>query len=300
MKKVLSCITIILTSYQTTLSQDIIVQDALDKLQIGIIQFNNGNYDKALTIFNELIKEVEKAEAQDLVPEAYLYRAKSNLQLKSNENLCKDLETAIMFNVTEAFLVAKQNCPSIITAEFESEWNYDIGSKYFWDKDYISAIPYLSKSIELSPNNKLAIEARALSYRETGQLEQSLADYKSIISISGDKQYYTPCGEILFELNRIEDALIALNNALSFDPSDTFALMTRGKCYRVLKKYHEAIEDFDKVIKEFPFEDIYVERAKSYLGLNDKKKACKDLAKVTGDNVTDEVTELLKACSKTN
>lgn len=298
MRKIQLILILILLSFQTSFSQEVKVKELWDKLELGVTQFNLGNYDKAEVIFDEVIGQAENGHAEEFIPDAYLYRAKCNIQLKSEKKVCDDLEKAISLKVVDAFSIAKQNCPTLLSPQLESEWSSQVGSKHFWDKEYLESIPYFDKAIELNPSNKSALSSRALALKFTKQPERALVDYNILIQMDNENPgYYHARGEVLFELQRYEETILDLDKALALEPDNVFANLTRGKSYSSLKNYKKAITDFDKVIKDLPLGDVYLERAKAYLGLGDKTRACKDLKQIKKDELTDEINSLIKNCA---
>jgi tetratricopeptide (TPR) repeat protein len=299
MKKVKLIAIILLISHEVSNAQEATDSGFSDQIEAGQNQLKKGNYKKAVTIFNSLIKIAEKDSLlQEIVSEIYLYRAESNIRMKSTENVCKDLETAIRFNIHEAFILAKENCPSILTPKMESELISKTGSNYFWDKEYEKAIPYFTKALELYPN-EFTLSQRALSFHFSKQPDKELMDYSILIQISKDNpSYYGGRGQALFELNRFEESLTDLNKAISLDSSNVIYYISRGMTNSALKDYHKAIYDLTRVINEFPGGEFYLDRAKSYLGIGDKSNACEDLKKIAANEITEEVRELLKNCAQ--
>jgi tetratricopeptide (TPR) repeat protein len=297
MKKVLIFVVIFLFASKMSYSQRALSKEFWKKVEFGKSEFEKGNYRKALVVFDDLLKTAEKDSLQEFVADLYVQRAECNIQLKSKGDVCKDLETAIGFNILEAFILAKENCPLLVTSRMESELNSKLASKYFWDKEYDKAIPHYNKAIELYPYDELSISGRAMSFHETKQHDKELIDYSKLIEMSGDNpDYYSSRGRVFFEIGRLEESLIDLNKAINLDPSNFIHYMERGLTNRALKNYNNAISDFTRVIAEFQSSNIYLERAKSYLDIGDKVAACKDLKKITADERTTEVKELLKNC----
>ena len=280
-------------------AQNPIADDLFIDLIIASRQFDDGNYKKALKSYNSIIERGEKAHLEVDITEAYLYRAKTIIMLKLDKDICPDLKKALNFGSIAALELAKEKCPTLSAPKLKEKSNDEIGSKYFWDKDYRKAIPYFSKAIAQKPYDVLTLGYRAFCYQDIGQLDSALLDYNKILELDRDNpDRYSDRGLVLYEMGRFEESLADLNKAVEADPQNEIYLMAQGKTLRALKKYEESISCFNKVIEKLPWGECYLERAKCYLGLGDKVNACKDLMRIDEADKTEEIKELLKTCGQ--
>lgn len=297
MKRILLLVLLSIIFQRLIIAQDLQIKDAIKRYQIGEKQLNNGNYELALSTFNQLIEQAEQKHYIDLMPTLYYYRAKCNVLLKNNNDVCVDLKDALEYNVFESVELAQTNCPELLNVEFESEYYYNLGSKLYFQEQFEKAIPYLNKAIILNPKNVQALSVRAESHKMTNNFDKAISDYSRVIELNpDDTDNYWFRAELLLQFNRLESALDDLNQSLNLDPTNIFALRLRGKTNYALKNYDKALDDFDQVIEEWPTYENYLDRAKIYIAIGKNKMACEDLNKIPGDKINKEIEGLLKKC----
>jgi tetratricopeptide (TPR) repeat protein len=179
------------------------------------------------------------------------------------------------------------------TEILEEKWN---GYKY-WIKAKIDANPdTIAQSInELrqsrqGTDNIKKIEDANEKYLEKidelkGQLESIQQD---LLNINSD---YTEASQIIFSWESYEiaeqfrregnyqDALDAYNQAIEQNPTYR-NYHGRGRAYAGLKKYREAVKDFNKVIELNPgFPDAYFQKGKALRKMGRKRKGLKNIKK---------------------
>lgn len=163
--------------------------------------------DEALIDLNQAIKiEPEKATA-------YKYRA--NVYLDQNKlNLA---------------LADYQKCLEIEPQNYDVQGN--LGAYYFKTKEYDKAIEQYDKFIELSPEKTSGYLNKAAVYLLSGKYSECLESLKLFKSsggkIDGQFHYYkTICFE---KTNRINEALVEINKAISFNKQDKNYIATKAR-----------------------------------------------------------------------
>lgn len=140
------------------------------------------------------------------------------------------------------------------------------------------AVEYFTKAIEVDPGKYEGYDLRSLAYYEMSEHKKGIRDCNKAISIARKKG--------LFE---------------KFCPDQT--LVRRGAHFMNLKKYKEAIRDFNIVIKYRPdFAFAYYDRGRCYLRKGDYESARKDFVKSIKldkkNKFTDNCRQYLKEIEK--
>ncbi|MHA1252025.1 MAG: tetratricopeptide repeat protein [Candidatus Helarchaeota archaeon] len=98
------------------------------------------------------------------------------------------------------------------------------------------------------------------------------------------KNYYK--AKSLYENNRLNEALNLLNETIKIVPKDLNLYHLRGRVFQDLKKYKNAIKDFNTVLKHFPNDiDVLLDIAYNYYMLGQYNKAIEiyDKILITGN-----------------
>lgn len=115
----------------------------------------------------------------------------------------------------------------------DSDIAYYIAAMYADQEKWNDAKTYANKAISLNKNNKNAME---LSRSITEQM--NLAALERAIS--------------LFDNNKYDESLNALNQIIASDSKNAYALYYRGMIYDAKEKYNEAINDYKKAVSLDP------------------------------------------------
>lgn len=132
--------------------------------------------------------------------------------------------------------------------------------------DYSEAIALLSQLIDRHPHNANDYNNRGLVYFQSGQVEQSINDYNKALQLNPQlasaynnrANYYAACGQLAA-------AIADYDRALDLNPSYVRAWINRGITLRDLRRYDQAIENFDIAGVLGQLEGhIYAERGRTY------------------------------------
>lgn len=122
--------------------------------------------------------------------------------------------------------------------------------------NYEQAIEDFTKSIELNPNDEVALNNRGNVYLSIGELDQAINDY---------------------------------DRAISLRPESCMAWMNRGNAYLYKKELDRAVEDYSKAIELDPNEDaVWKNRASAYISLGKLRSAFDDCQKALELNPSNE------------
>ncbi len=146
---------------------------------------------------------------------------------------------------------------------------------------YDIALNYFNQAIQIDPSYDWAIAHRGETYRLTGHYQAALADFNQSLSITPTYVWalahrgvtYRFMGKAYYEW-----ALADLNQAISLQPDYAWAIAYRCRVYDLLRRYEEALVDFDKAIvfDQTLFKDWQSERGLllSHCGRYEEAIAC--------------------------
>ncbi len=124
---------------------------------------------------------------------------------------------------------------------------YLMGISLAKKKMYPEAVDALIQVTQLSPNFPPAYFELGVCYQQQNSPEKALEYYQKNLDLDSanmDSAYNS--GLILFELNRIDEALPRFEKALSLRPDDPAFLEMAGRCYIHKGDFHKAIEYLEK------------------------------------------------------
>ncbi|MBR6099147.1 tetratricopeptide repeat protein [bacterium] len=153
----------------------------------------------------------------------------------------------------------------------DSEVAYYIAALYADMEDFDSAEAYVQKSLLLNKNNK---DSQALLAEINNQNRAKLLDQ----AIS------------LYDLQNYEQSLPLLNQILSDEPENAYALYYRAMIHDNNKKYYDAIKDYKKAISINP-DDLKIINymlAVDYDNLEKYKEACEYYEKYVASDVPED------------
>ncbi len=144
----------------------------------------------------------------------------------------------------------------------------------------------------------LAYNNRGVLFKQAGELDKAMKDYKHSLSLSPDNSdTWSNIGLIFWQQGlqnknqqRVynDTAMKYLNKALSIDPKFATAYSNRGSVRSTMGDNNGALEDYTKAIEfDVNFADPYYNRGIVYYNLGRKGEACNDLRKAAqlGHNI---------------
>lgn len=151
----------------------------------------------------------------------------------------------------------------------------ELGDAYLRNEDFENAKKSYEKALSL--NSK-----KADAYYGLSQVFYKLKDYKSALEyaliaenlMKFKAQYKSQVGLIYYKLNEIENATNYFKTAIAISSGKKgFYYSMLGNCYIKLGKYNEAIEMFNKVLEEKPWDKrVYADIARAYYKAGNKSK----------------------------
>ncbi len=207
--------------------------------------------------------------------------------------------------------------PSDATAE------YAAGQKAFNRKDYPTAIQYFSHVISLRPNFKAAYYYRAAAYEPLESRDKAVADLTKVVGdgsalfqlpicVSDDAKkrpisdwYRIPImanepltrrSRCYFGLQKYESALSDATQAIKIQPEDRYAIEIRGNVLSAMRRYREAIKEFEKCEKlDAEYAGGGYKLVRCFRELHDYKNAVRRLSWLLRSSPNDDVLYLERA-----
>lgn len=226
-----------------------------DKFEEANNAFFNRDYQKALTLYNELIQSGRKD--TDIYYRrgiTYLYlnifdkalgdfsyvieRDKRNADAFNNRGLCH----SYMGNIDMA--LADFNSAIKIEPKFAQAY-INRGSAYVSKGEFDKAVKDFDQAVKLSPDNPEIYLQRAGLYYYLGDFAKAVENYDKTISLGlVNQKIYFNRGNAHFKNGAPSKAIADLTKALEYDPYDTEALMNRAYIYNFLGD--DALANADK------------------------------------------------------
>jgi tetratricopeptide (TPR) repeat protein len=271
--------------------------------------FDSKNYDACISCFNEYIKTNPDAEA-------FRMRGMAYYSTKQYEGSIKDFTSYLEKNATNRTIyyqrgLAYENLGKVKDAEGDfkkaCEFGYEkacnhitaslggglleedtqnrsaadwfkIASEFLDKGDYINAVSFFNRVIDLEPKMTDAYLMRGLAYRNLEKYKEAMDDYNEILTIDPNSAAaYNNRGVAYWRQGKFKEALSDYNKTISLAPNDYIVYNNRGVVNFEMKNYNDALTDYNKAIGLNPkFAQSYWNRAVNYLKLNKKDEAKKD------------------------
>ena len=119
------------------------------------------------------------------------------------------------------------------------------GNKYFADAKYEDALKYYLRGIDIAPHKQLVTKnpMEAMNDKTVSKAE-TLSDDSTQFLITS--QLYGNAGASYIQLNKLNEAIDSLSEAIKHNQSYGKAYLRRANCYYTINKYNEAYADYQK------------------------------------------------------
>lgn len=161
---------------------------------------------------------------------------------------------------------------------------YNFGLAYYSLERYEDAVSAFNKTIKIIQENETTADnillekawvnkAATLSYLNRG--DEALEAIQEAIDLNGSSMqaWYTK-GSILFKLNKSEEANQSFSQAIKLDPSDANAWYGMAKTEAIAGKHKEALKSYEMAInRNKHFEQAWIDKGEIYKALNHEGEA---------------------------
>ena len=221
----------------------------------GLAYANLQRYSRALADLNEAI------ELKPSYKKFYLARAQVYLKMEKYEQAVSDYEKGRKA-VTKDFPVLDMLPAYIATyrydkalrlldsaADNDSAKNHYWRGRVYWGRNEVDeAVSSFSKAINRDPSFAPAYRYRANAFKEMGDLQASLADYTTLLSLQPEALFYNRRGLIEEELGELKQAQQDYTKATELNPKWAIPFNNRGFVRIRLKDWEAAKKDLETAI----------------------------------------------------
>ena len=206
---------------------------ALISFLAGLLEYLSGNYQTALSHFDQVMKNSQLFQEPIFLNLAGVYFFRGNSQY-----LLRNLPTSI-----QEFSKSIEIYP-----EFQDAY-INRGSVYLEMKQYSSALEDFNKAIEIDSTSALAYTNRANIYYLQNQLQDAFADVNRAIEIDPNFLLaYENRGAFFTNLGEYKSAISDFEKALEISPSNFRVYNNLGLVYTNLNDKEKAISAFEMAI----------------------------------------------------
>jgi tetratricopeptide (TPR) repeat protein len=111
------------------------------------------------------------------------------------------------------------------------------------------AVDYFSRRTRENPGDSFSFAARAILWRDQGELDKAIADHDKAIRLDPKAGAYYCSRGLTWQLKKRDDrALADFDQAVALDPGSVPALIGRGDARVRRKEYFKAIADFSEAV----------------------------------------------------
>uniref|UniRef100_A0A0E0Q3C1 Suppressor of RPS4-RLD 1 n=1 Tax=Oryza rufipogon TaxID=4529 RepID=A0A0E0Q3C1_ORYRU len=231
------------------------------RLSRGIAQVNEGRYDQAISIFDQILRETPT------YPEALIGRGTAYAFQRELDSAISDFTKAVE-DLTKA-LEFEPNSPDIL---------HERGIVNFKFKDYNAAVEDLSTCVKRDKKNSSAHTYLGLTLSALGEYKR--AEDEHLLGIKYDENFldsWAHLSQLYLDIGCPEKMLNNVEKVLQIDVSFGKAYHLRGILYHGMGRHRSAIKDLSVALKHESsnIECLYL-RASCHHAIGEYKAAIKD------------------------
>jgi len=137
--------------------------------------------------------------------------------------------------------------------EFDLDYNLKKANTYYYAKNYVKANELYDLILKEYPDDVNALYNKGLVLYDLGKLEEAIVWYDKALGIDPKHVYaLNNKGAALDKLGKLEEAITWFDKALEINPKHVSALSNKGVALDKLGKHEEAITWFDKALEIDP------------------------------------------------
>ena len=102
--------------------------------------------------------------------------------------------------------------------------------------------------------------------------------------------------DCLLKINKPEDALTLINQALDIVTTDVRLWILRARIYFKLMQYDNTVRDINKSLSVDEVPEAYYVRSMAYKELGEKEKACKDFNRAVSSGYKETQSDMINYC----
>ena len=246
----------------------------------GAAALLRGQYDKAVTAYNEALSNPEIA---DFVKSSiYSDRGVAKWRLKQTKEAVDDFNQSIQISPENASVYNNRGNalmdlghPDEAVKDFDRAIalspNYGAaynnrGNAHALLSQYEPAFQDYRRAVELMPTSAVALNGRGKAHAALQRYHAAVRDYSRALALNTKYDAaYENRGEARLALEQYGGAAEDFTQFLASKPDQPDVLLLRARAYAADKKYNTAVEDLSKAITLKPnLADAYIERGEVY------------------------------------
>ncbi|MGV3598695.1 MAG: tetratricopeptide repeat protein [Bacteroidota bacterium] len=156
---------------------------------------------------------------------------------------------------------------------------FNSGLEAFMNKNYLQAVHFFTKTIEINPTFSTAVYNRSHAYYELcDEKNQEIDLRKTILLDTTYAEAYFYLGELLKKNGNFNEAIINYEKSLKYNyPYPSEVKVSIARTYLALGDSKKALGIINNLINQYPKMGVFLfERGTFFLALNNKKTACSD------------------------
>jgi tetratricopeptide (TPR) repeat protein len=152
----------------------------------------------------------------------------------------------------------------------------NLGTVYYYRKQYDSAKYFLDRAIENNPREPNAYNAYALVELENGNAGEALRRVNEALALrSNDPYFLNNRGYILITLNELDKALTDIDKSIGEDPYNAWAYRNKGIYYLRTNQSESALRVLTQALKiDTTVSKLYYYLGEAYFMNQDVQKGC--------------------------
>lgn len=255
---VLVALTLTITASAQTRAAKVVNGDGL--LIDAVQEYENGNWKKASTILDEIIKTVPENDA------AYYYRGLCSMRLNNATGAEKDLKHAVALDSTNywyrymlAGLYGMTGRTVLTTDMYESllkdfpkkgDLYYSLANLYINQQQYDKALSTIRDIETQFGKSDGTVMTKFNILRQQNKNEEAFKELEEYNKEYSSPQVLSILGDYEMGMYNDSTALAYYNEALSIDKSYSPALLGKAEAYRITRKYPQYFEALDELMAD--------------------------------------------------
>ncbi len=270
--------------YQEAIDLDSCYADAWNN--IGTLQFKQGKLLEALSSYNQALL------CQQNFTNALYNRARVFYELRNYSNALSDIDRVnkvfpdsstihfmrglIQVGLQEYVLAIASFQNAHLKDSMNAEVLVNLGSAFYYTNDFATAESYLSKALEINPDEAFAYNTRSLIETERGDYQHALELINTAISLADQNPYLiNNRGYIHLLLGDLEKGQQDINTSIKLDTENAWAYRNKGIYYLKTEQYEDAVRLLKQAIgMDATVGPVYFYLSEAYLQLGQWEEAC--------------------------
>lgn len=217
---------------------------------LGIVRYQEKEYDAATDAMAKSIELYEPEEGQDEIP-SQVYLTKASIHEDAAKQAIEDEEITRQLKASattcDDLLERLGDDASMAAVRAAALFRRGVAERYLGQ--FATAVRTLSDAINNNPELAEAYFRRGICWLELNEAALAIRDFTTAQNIQFDKpRYYLWHGIALAKQESYYEAIEAYNGAIALSNRYVDAFLNRGHAWMKLEEYDKAIEDFNKCI----------------------------------------------------